>query len=74
MTMVGVVGGLSHTQSGSVCSLLLEVEFLNSLGIITAFNQCIVEGIMRGDAKCMLLYQNSLSPFNLLCTLKIEEV
>ena len=35
MTMGGGAAvGLSRTQSGSVCSMLLEVEFLNSLDSI----------------------------------------
>lgn len=38
----GAVVGLSHTQSGSVCSVRVKVEFLNSH--MTAFNMFIVQG------------------------------
>lgn len=44
----GCGGFVSHSQSGSVCSVLLEVEFLNSLWIMTAFNQFIVQGNLSG--------------------------
>lgn len=41
-----------------------------SLGL-SAFNQFIVQGNMRGEANYMLLYQDSLSLFELLCTLTV---
>lgn len=49
MTMGGGWGGLSHTQSGSVCSLPQEVEFLNSHRLMTTFNQFTLPEHVRAD-------------------------
>lgn len=48
--------GLSHTQSGSVCSGRVQEEFLDPLRTMTAFNQSLCRGsYARRSVLCVII-------------------